>query len=198
MKHLSILILATLVLAGFANASIIPGLNGSPVLNGDGTYTWNYSIGGDNTEELVAGNYAQCQGGVSCGTFFTIYDFNGYVAGSIASTDSNWIATAQLTGLTPSGQGGIVDNPAIWNLTFSWNGPTQVVGAEGGFSAGSLYGNSQVGQFTFQAIKIQNGLPDQGQGSIFVPMGIPEPTSMALIGGGLIGLAFLRRKLAKR
>src|SRR5665213_4525520 len=86
--------LMTMAGAGIANATITVA---TPTVTGSGPYTWTYGITGDSAEQLVAGNYATCIGGGACGTFFTIYDFQGYVGGSIFAP-TGWTASAMLTG----------------------------------------------------------------------------------------------------
>lgn len=195
MKYLSLLVLVTLVFTGIASASITPIIvPGSPTPVSGG-FEYNYTISVPDDERLAPGNYAMCNpGGVPCGTFFTIYDFAGYVGGTIMAP-TNWTTSVQLVGLTPTDQNP-TDNPGILNLTWKYTGPIKngPINDLPGFAAESIFGLTHEGQFTYQAEKT-NGMADQGIGPIEIPSGVPEPGSMALIGGGLVGLAMLRRKL---
>jgi hypothetical protein len=173
MKFLSAVFLAALLSVGFANASITPVLTGSPMVSGS-DFLWNYEISVDNLEALNAG----LPGG---GTFFTIDNFVGYDGSIMAPT--NWTA-----------------NFTAGNLVFTYTGPTTTpVGDVTGFSA--LSKDSAInasGIFAYQAENLQTGGADFGGGPIDVPMSsTPEPVSVGLLGGALIGLAVLsRRKIA--
>jgi len=177
----------TVASAVSANASITVS---NPVVTGGGPFTWAYGISGDGQEQLNA----------TVPTFFTIYDFGGYIAGSIFAP-AGWTATTQLVGQTPSGQI-VPDNASITNLVFTYNGaiaavPTIAAGPSGFGAQSTLSQVNLNGFFSYQAQKITNPTAsDQGQGPTSVPTAVPEPMSMTMLGGGLalIGILRFRRK----
>jgi hypothetical protein len=175
MKFLSAVFLATLLCAGFANASITPVLMSAPSVSGS-DFLWDYEISVDDLEALNAG----LPGG---GTFFTIDNFVGY-AGSITAP-TNWTAAF-----------------SAGNLVFTYTGPTTTpTGEIGGFTA--LSTDSAInpsGVFAYQAENLQTGGADFGGGPIDVPMSsTPEPALVGLLGGAFLGLAVLsRRKFARQ
>ncbi len=203
------------------NASIIPVLSGAPSGPSGGPYTYNYTANLQQDESLdpAATDGVTCpglSGLVQCdpaGTFFTLYDINGYVSGS-AVTPAGWYATEQETGITPSQViGSSFDNAAIVNITFFYTGP--VVADSGavlpitGFSFLDDYSDTMTGNYTSQATKdtgVDAGTTDQTVGYVDVPNPgsgitggvVPEPASSSLLAGGgllLFGLSrFLRRK----
>jgi hypothetical protein len=190
MKFLSAVFLAALLSAGFANATITPVLDsGNPTVDG-GNFLWTYNIDLSADEQLAPSN-----------SFFTIYDFVGYVGGTIAAP-AGWDATVQLVGPTPSS---VLpsDNASIENLVFTYvgsvsTGPQNIDGFKAVSTDSTLNLN---GNFSYQAQKTSNlSAPDQGLGPIDVPMAAtPEPVSVGLLGGALLGLAVLsRRKFARQ
>jgi len=190
MKFLSAVFLATLLCAGFANATITPVLDSGNPTADSGNFLWTYNIDLSADEQLAPSN-----------SFFTIYDFVGYVGGTI-SAPTGWDATVQLVGTTPSSVNP-VDSASIENLVFTYVGPVVTGPASlDGFTAVSTDSTMNPnGAFSYQAQKTSNlTAPDQGLGPIDVPAtATPEPASVGLLGGLLLGLAVLsRRKFARQ
>ena len=163
--------------------SVIPfGLN----------YTFLYSV------TIPAGELVRENGQ----SFFTIYDFPGLVT---VSSPANWRAGSQFLGDTPAGLTP-TDDLAIKNVTFEYDPSGGLGGPSGdtlgpatftGFITRSLYGNVATGQYSWQNLRIfaetggvlaqrnlsQTSIPTSGASSV------PEPSSMILVGTGLIALA---------
>ncbi len=169
MKNLFKVVLGSLAFAGFASAAITPALDGSPTVSG-ADFKWTYQISVDSLEQLVKASSTPCSSAVACGSFFTIYDFVGYVPGSVKAPPG-WKAQVALVGLTPSTQIP-PDSATKYNLTFVYTGATSPDKGPldlSGFSALSTFGNTNTGgTFTYQAEK-DNGTLDGGIGPIAIP-----------------------------
>jgi len=169
MKNLCMVVFGSLAFAGLASAAITPALVGSPTLSG-ADFKWSYQISVDSLEQLVKASSTPCSTAASCGSFFTIYDFVGYVPGSVKAPPG-WTAQVAKTGLTPSTQIP-TDSATITNLTFVYTGATSPDKGPinlSGFSALSTFGIANTGgTFTYQAEK-DNGTLDGGIGPIAVP-----------------------------
>jgi hypothetical protein len=199
-KGLSVLavMLALAALTGVAHAnSIIPTL--SSITPAGANFSYSYDVILTNQEKLdIAQNSA----------FYTIYDFHGLVPGS-ESQPAGWSASEQNTGITPTLTAPI-DDPGATNITWTYLDPTVINGTGGSlgtFSALSSIGpGTRLTMFAAQATKdtpsdpSSNNTVTQNVGSIETPASaVPEPASLTLfgLGGGLLGLAFLRRRLAR-
>lgn len=168
-----------------------------------GNFRWTYSVVLPTDMKLQSGSY------------FTIYDFGGYVAGSANlsspfpdnSALANWTLSTSNVGPTPN-RLNPQDDPNTTNLTWTYNGPTLGPGqlTLGNFSAASLYQGSQSSFFTGTNPRstgeidsnITETISPMGQNPP-PPPGVPEPTTLALAGLGLpfVGVArWLRRKKA--
>lgn len=141
--------------------------------------------------------------GVQTGSTLVIYDFAGYVDGSITAGGAPGISVStEPSSALPSF--GFTDDPSITNLVFTYNGPTLDVGGAqfSGFGAASIFSGVTLDGFSALTVKVAGdaeGTIVASQGGVGVPAAIPEPGTWALmIGGfGLVG-ASLRRRTALR
>jgi PEP-CTERM motif len=193
-----------LTLCGVATANIIPT---STTITGSGPFTWTYDLRLSADQNVNSGvaptSNPVPHTNVDFSGFLTVYDFAGYITGSCAGP-SGWTCTAQNIGFTPDDVSP-TDNSNIVNVTWAYTtGPTllgQPAGLDLGiFSARSIYGRPT--QVSYASRGIANAGPQAGTiadniGSTQGPSGVPEPASMALIGTGLIGFAWLARRVRK-
>lgn len=190
--------MAALCATSTAQASIVPLLNG---VTADGT---NFRF--DYTGTLSSDQ------GVTKGSKLIIYDFKGYVDGSIRSPTANILTSIELSSNLPL-PSGYTDDPTIPNLVFTWNGAdfdTDTVAAAditfGGLGADSIFHDMHPGAFS--AVGVGNsggsaGAPTFSEGAVDVaapfeePLAvgaaIPEPASWSLMILGFGGLGALLR-----
>jgi VPDSG-CTERM motif len=148
-------------------------------------------------------------GELHAGDGFTIFDFGGYVAGSVVAAPG-WTASVALLGSIYGAPVIDADNPGEVNLTFTYTGPPiqMVIGALPftPFSALTTYTDVRVDSWISQDHEIGSPLVI-GDGplgtvhrdTILVPAtNIPDGGStVALLGLGLLAVDRMRRKLKK-
>lgn len=194
MKKLLLLAAAVSGLAGSASAAVIT--LESVAANGanDFTFTYQGTLGPDE--------------GVRAGDRLIIYDFAGYIPGSIFTPSADLVASIEnssMSLITP----GFADDPTIANLVFTYVGPDfrakdgpLVVFDFDGLGARSTLGGTTLTSFFSRTTKNNpNGQPGGAGTAIFTlgsvasPGVVPEPATWALmIGGfGMAGLAMRRR-----
>ena len=172
---------------GLANASIIVDFTGITPSGPNSVYNYTAAVAPDEEVDPSLNT-----------TFFTIYDFSGFL--SVVGAPANWGFTPSLSGPFPPGTSQ-PDNPAILNITFFYTGPT-IPGAFtfSGFQILDSSNQTQQGAYAAEATKDsgdQTGSEDSNVGFTTVPAVSPEPASLMLIGGGLIALAFARKRLMR-
>ena len=184
---------AAMLVGTSANAGLLP-VSVSVLPEAD-KFRWTYAIVLPTDSKLQTGNY------------FTIYDFQGYVAGNEFSPEG-WAFEAANNGPTPA----LLkpnDDPNLVNLTWKYTGPTIPSGqiGLGNFWAFSSIGESSSDSFTAITNRTSDGLVDSNITETDVPLPpntppdpnlVPEPTTLLLAALGLpmLGFARLRRKTA--
>jgi hypothetical protein len=147
------------------------------------------------------------------GDFFTIYDFNdivevvpGTFAVGTSGQASDWTAAVSLMGPTAPVAPGRVDDANVHNVTYTYNGtgintgPIQGGGdiILSGFWAMSSSDELAVTHFSAGDNRLNPPGASANGSTVFGPAGggndtvVPEPMSMALLGGGLSVLGLLR------
>jgi len=194
MKRLLLTACAAFGLATAANASIIPVLS-SVSDDGMGAFEFKY----DGT---LAGDQ-----GLIPGSELIIFDFAGYVPGSISPGiyGADVDAFVELSSAIPP-PFLMIDSPLIPNLVFRWKGaPFNASGGPfpdvdfSGLTASSIYGSAKVGGFSALAV-VNNGkaggLLTFNSGFVGVPNAVvPEPAAWAMLILGFGGAgAMLRRR----
>ncbi|CAN5839420.1 hypothetical protein BH23PLA1_BH23PLA1_24970 [soil metagenome] len=132
------------------------------------------------------------------GDFLTIYNIQGLV-GVTPPPDSPFAVTTQFTGINGFEQQAAFDDPTLLNVTFHFTSATPVSSDTvfRGATIVSTHSGIGIGRYTFETTNNVNpgaGSPISGTSFVSVPMAVPEPLSMALLGIGTLGaLALFRR-----
>lgn len=154
--------------------------------------------------------------GITSGSQLVIFDFAGYIDGSINAVSPFITASTSLvsSGLTLAP--GVTDDPTLINLIFTYNGPDfQTTPAPVGspYAPISFDGLTALSMFSgittdgFSALTVKNsGLGSVGttvysQGQLGVPLAapIPEPSTwaMLLVGFSAVGYSLRRRRTTR-
>ncbi len=172
-------------LATIANAAITVSLD-STAADPGGT-RFNYSVSYSANDSFKSGD------------FFVVTDFAGLVSGT-NTQPAGWAFSTAAMGPLPGCCGSPGIDTAIPNLVWTYGGstinpPPGSPGSIAGFSAVSIYSRLVDGGFTSENTKNPRGTKQGSGGFVDVPgASTPEPATMGLMGGALLGLGLLARR----
>lgn len=188
LKGLMVVVVAIGLLGFVAQSEAKSIMVADPSVSGSGPWTFTYSVNLFDSD-LMAGD------------FFVIYDFRGYVGGSIFAS-AGWTPTVPNTGPVPYQQTP-TDNAAVTNLVFTYTGANLTTGPLGVLPLGSFGAQSSWGSGTILShyagedtkLGTAGSTPiDQGNiGSIGTAIPLP---AAGWAGLALLGLLGLRRRSA--
>lgn len=177
------------MMAAAPASAVVVFLSGAPTATPNG---WQYSY---------QGNFSAGEG-IKTGSTLVIFDFAGYVPGSVSSPYSDVSATAELlSGGVPTNPD-FTDDPNLYNLRFTYTGAPLLDLSNVGFMG--LTARSVLNGIAFDgfgAVTVKTSGPLTGRnvytsGLVSVPGGVPEPAAWGLMlaGFGLAGAALRRRR----
>ncbi|HEV3144090.1 MAG TPA: PEP-CTERM sorting domain-containing protein [Gemmataceae bacterium] len=177
-------LLGALAMVGRTEAGLIP--TNVSITPDAGNFRWTYAVVVTTDVKVNPGDY------------FTIYDFDGLIGGSMVAPTKAWSMSTPMTGVTPAGTTP-TDDPHIPNLTFTYNGPP-INGQQGlgNFSAISTFGDAVSSNFTSISHRQVDGRSEANITSTDVPVPgavpqtTPEPATLGMLGIGLPVLGLLR------
>jgi hypothetical protein len=185
------------------------------------TKTWAYSAFFNTQLDPVTGEPVET---LEPGSYVTIYDFGGYVPGSMKITSSKYASefklTEQNTGITPKGIS-VPDSPSLPNFTATYTGKALTTSTSfiNLFTLNTTFtsqtpAGSNFSGLDYKSSGLSSGTPVASFGYITTPTyvtppkdppltaaSVPEPGSLLLLGLGsaiVFGGAYQCRKLSGR
>lgn len=148
------------------------------------------------------GNFSNNEG-IQTGSTLVIFDFAGYIDGSVFSPYADIAATAELTSGDVPTSPDFTDDPGLFNLRFTYTGAPIVDMSNidfAGLMAQSTLGGVTKDGFSAVTVKVagsEAGTKVYSIGQVGVPTGVPEPAlwGMMLGGFGLLGASVRRRRM---
>lgn len=135
-------------------------------------------------------------GTLKAGDFIVLYDFNGYIPGSITATPDLGVGAfatgTSLVGPNPYLQSS-PDNASVMNLVWTYQGPDITFVPKthiAVFTADSIYGPRTTGIYSAQDYAL-DGTKQGNSGLTAVPVPLP---AASVAGLALLGLVMLKRK----
>src|ERR1041385_6911732 len=159
-----------------ASADIIPQfVSATP---SGSNFLWSYTATLTSEQFLKAST-----GPKDPGSYFTIYDFAGYVSGSATTPNANWVFSSANLGVTP-GDVSVIDNPLLPNLTWKYVGPVTGHGPInlGTFTAKSIFDDETLVDYSAMGKKwhkhltspyapyLDHGTPTSNRGTTIAPL----------------------------
>jgi len=158
-------------------------------------YEWTYSVTLDAGGQILYEpnpSVFSCFPGVTCNGLVTIYDFDGYVAGTEFAPSADWVFLGgDLIGVTPASLAP-TDDPTIVNLSWAYQGQTPISNTTGSpisigaFGAYSSFGSatsvawSTEGATTGDVFRIRTVNEGTTEGP--TQSDVPEPSAFLLAG----------------
>jgi hypothetical protein len=202
MKKVLYLTLALTLFSLPASSTLLIVSDPAVTMNGPNDYTWSYEVylGPNSRLNPPGGTCTQALPGAVCDGLLTIFDFAGYIGGSIMTTAVGWAAgPVQLLGITPQGLSPS-DDPAILNLSWQYVGadtvqaPTLSALLLGTFSARSLYNSPTDTDYAGRSAAGANSARSTNLDVTLAPTSVPEPATILLFGSALLVVAFAARR----
>lgn len=147
------------------------------------------------------GNFSNDEG-IETGSTLVIFDFAGYIDGSVFSPYADISASAEFVSSDLPGSPDFDDDPALYNLRFTYTGADtlDMSGIDfAGLTARSTLGGIVHDGFSAITVKVdgnETGTTIYSIGQVGVPTAVPEPAlwGMMLAGFGLLGSSIRRRR----